>query len=140
MLAPTAEYIPFWRRQSTRTCGLSLLSPCLKSAALTRNVRQNRSHGRVTMLDVAVGNSDGMVDFHEAEDARMGSLSVHGYQGQAGRLIRVQCRTLDSIVTELNIAPDFIKIDVEGFSDAVLRGASRLLETVRPRIVLEANP
>jgi FkbM family methyltransferase len=109
-------------------------------AALTRNVRQNRLHGRVTILDVAVGNSDGMVDFHEAEDARMGSLSVHGYQGQAGRLIRVQCRTLDSIVTELNIAPDFIKIDVEGFSDAVLRGASRLLETVRPRIVLEANP
>ena len=36
--------------------------------------------------------------------------------------------------------PDFIKIDVEGFSDAVLSGASRLLATVRPRIVLEANP
>lgn len=109
-------------------------------AALTHNVRQNRFDGRVTILNVAVGNSDGIVDFHEAEDARMGSLSVDGYQGQTGRLIRVQCRTLDSIVTELNIAPDFIKIDVEGFSDAVLGGAGGLLETVRPSIVLEANP
>jgi len=96
--------------------------------------------GRVTILYVAVGDSEGIADFHEAEDARMGSLSVHGYQGQAGRLIRVQCRTLDSIAMELNIGPDFIKIDVEGFSDAVLSGASRLLETVRPCIVLEANP
>jgi FkbM family methyltransferase len=109
-------------------------------AALTRNVRQNSFDGRVTILNIAVGNSDGIVDFHEAADARMGSLSVEGYQGQAGRLIRVQCRTLDSIVTELNIAPDFVKIDVEGFSDAVLSGAGRLLETVRPSIVLEANP
>ncbi len=109
-------------------------------AALANNVRQNRLHDRVTILNAAVGNSEGIVDFHEAEDARMGSLSVRGYQGQAGSLIRVQCRTLDSIVTELNILPDFIKIDVEGFSDAVLSGASRLLATVRPRIVLEANP
>ena len=109
-------------------------------AALTNNVRQNGLDGRVTILNAAVGNSEGIVDFHEAEDARMGSLSVHGYQGQVGSLIRVQCRTLDSIVTELNILPDFIKIDVEGFSDAVLSGASRLLATVRPRIVLEANP
>jgi len=109
-------------------------------AALTHNVRQNRYDDRVTILNVAIGNSDGIVDFHEAADARMGSLSVDGYQGQAGRLIRVQCRTLDSIATELNITPDFIKIDVEGFSDAVLSGAGRLLETVRPCLVLEANP
>ncbi len=109
-------------------------------AALTNNVAQNKLDSRVTILNIAVGNSDGIADFHEAEDARMGSLAVHGYQGQAGRLIRVECRTLDSIVAELNIEPDFIKIDVEGFSDAVLSGASRLLERVRPRLVLEANP
>jgi hypothetical protein len=41
---------------------------------------------------------------------------------------------------ELNEEPDYIKIEVEGYSDAVLSGATRLLETVRPCIVLEANP
>jgi FkbM family methyltransferase len=93
--------------------------------ALSNNVTQNRLNSRVTILNIAVGNSDGVVDFHEAEDARMGSLAVDGYQGQAGRLIRVECRTLDSIVAELNIEPDFIKIDVEGFSDAVLSGGDQ---------------
>jgi FkbM family methyltransferase len=109
-------------------------------AALTNNITQNRLNSRVTILNLAVGSSNGVVDFHEAEDARMGSLAVHGYQGQAGRIIRAECRTLDSIVAELNIEPDFIKIDVEGFSDAVLAGARRLLEDLRPSIVLEANP
>ena len=109
-------------------------------AALANNVTQNKLNSRVTILNIAVGGSDGVVDFHEADDARMGSLAVQGYQGQAGRVIRVECRTLDSIVAELNIEPNFIKIDVEGFSDAVLSGASRLLDKVRPRIVLEANP
>jgi FkbM family methyltransferase len=109
-------------------------------AALTNNVTQNRLSSQVTILNLAVANSNEVVDFHEAEDARMGSLAVHGYQGQAGRVIRVECRTLDSIVAELDIKPNFIKIDVEGFSDAVLSGARRLLEELRPRIVLEANP
>jgi FkbM family methyltransferase len=109
-------------------------------AALTNNVIQNRLNSRVTILNIAIGGPDGVVDFHEADEARMGSLAVQGYQGQPGRVIRVECRTLDSIVVELNIEPNFIKIDVEGFSDAFLRGASRLLDKVRPRIALEANP
>lgn len=109
-------------------------------AALTNNVIQNKLNSRVTILNIAIGGSDGVVDFHEADDARMGSLAKQGYQGQAGKVIRVECRTLDSIVAELNIEPSFIKIDVEGFSDTVLSGASWLLEKVRPRIVLEANP
>jgi FkbM family methyltransferase len=109
-------------------------------AALTNNVIQNKLNSRVTILNIAIGGSDGVVDFHEADDARMGSLAIQGYQGQAGKVIRVECRTLDSIVAELNIEPSFIKIDVEGYSDAVLSGASWLLEKLRPRIVLEANP
>ena len=51
-----------------------------------------------------------------------------------------KCRTLDSIVEELNIEPDFLKIDVEGFEHLILSGASRVLSKFRPHIVLEANP
>jgi len=70
----------------------------------------------------------------------MGSLAVDAYRGKPGRVIQVKCRTLDSIVGELNVEPDFLKIDVEGFEHLVLRGASRVLSSFRPRIVLEANP
>jgi FkbM family methyltransferase len=109
-------------------------------AALVNNVRQNGVDPRVVLLNVAVGDSNGTVPFHEAEAPAMGSLSVSGYHGQRGRLIRVECRTLDSIVEELNVAPDFLKIDVEGFAHAVLAGASRTLSKFRPRIIIEANP
>ena len=68
----------------------------------------------------------------------MGSLNVDGYSTQQGRggLIEVECRTLDSVVQGLDIEPDFMKIDVEGFRDAVLRGATWVLETLHPRLVL----
>jgi FkbM family methyltransferase len=109
-------------------------------AALAHNVAQNNLDSRVTILNVALGESNGDVPFHEAEDSTMGSLAVGGYRGQPGRVIQVKCRTLDSIVEELNIEPDFLKIDVEGFEHLVLSGASRVLSRCRPRIVLEANP
>jgi FkbM family methyltransferase len=108
--------------------------------ALANNVAQNHLQSRVTVLNLALGESNGMVSFHEAEDPTMGSLAVEGYRGEPGRVIQVQCRTLDSIVEELGIEPDFLKIDVEGFTHLVLGGASRVLSEYRPRIVLEANP
>jgi FkbM family methyltransferase len=110
------------------------------SAALANNVRQNNLDRRVRLLNVALRDSSGTALFHEAQDATMSSLSVNGYGGQPGRLIEVECRTLDSVVDELQVEPDFLKIDVEGFEHAVLAGAGRTLSKLRPRIILEANP
>lgn len=109
-------------------------------AALSNNVALNGFDSRVKILNVALGNLNGTVNFHEAEDATMGSLAVDGYRGQRGRVIQVECRTLDGIVEELDIQPDFVKIDVEGFAHVVLSGADYVLGRIRPRIVLEANP
>ncbi len=109
-------------------------------AALARNIARNNLDSRVTSLNVAVADSNGTVSFHEAEDSTMGSLALDGYRGQRGKVIQVKCRTLDSIVEELNIEPDFLKIDVEGSEHLVLSGASCVLSKFRPRIVLEANP
>ena len=108
-------------------------------SALLNNVRQNHLESRVTAVNLALGQSDGVVSFHEAEDATMCSLATEGYQGQPGRIIQVNCRTLDSLVAELRIEPDFMKIDVEGFEHVVLGGAKQVLSKYRPRIVLEAN-
>lgn len=108
--------------------------------ALANNVRRNEFSSRVTALNVALGDSDKMVGFHEAETSTMGSLALDGYHGQRGKVVNVQCRTLDSIVAELNIEPDFLKIDVEGFEHLVLSGASRTIDRFHPHIVLEANP
>lgn len=109
-------------------------------AALARNVAQNNLDSRVTILNLALSDLNGTVSFYETEESTNGSLAVDGYSGQRGKIIEVRCSTLDSIVEELDIEPDFIKIDVEGFEHLVLGGATRVLSKYHPRIVLEANP
>jgi FkbM family methyltransferase len=109
-------------------------------AALKKNIAGNNLDSRVTVLNIALADSNGTVSFHEAEDSTMSSLDVEGYQGQPGKVTQVECRTLDSVVEQLKLEPDFLKIDVEGFEHAVLSGADRLLSVFRPRIVIESNP
>lgn len=46
--------------------------------------------------------------------------------------------TLDS-ATRTTFTPDFIKIDVEGAEDAVLRGASRILSERKPAMIVEVH-
>jgi hypothetical protein len=43
-----------------------------------------------------------------------------------GRTLRVPCRRLDTLCYELGLAPAFLKIDVEGYEEAVLDGFGEL--------------
>jgi FkbM family methyltransferase len=106
------------------------------SAALRENVQCNGFENRVTVMQAAASKEEGWLPFHESDEPTMGSLNVEGYQGFSGKVIQVRVVTLDS----LNVKPDLIKIDVEGFEDVVLEGAEQLLAICRPRIILEANP
>jgi FkbM family methyltransferase len=105
-------------------------------AALLNNVQSNHLQNRVQVIRSAASNAEGMVPFHESEDATMGSLAVAGYQGVSGKVIEVKTIRLDSLA----LRPDLIKIDVEGFEDLVLEGGSALIASCRPKIILEANP
>lgn len=51
----------------------------------------------------------------------------------------VQIETLDNFFFDRQRRPDFIKMDVEGFEPAVLRGASALIAHKKPTVVLELN-
>ena len=54
--------------------------------------------------------------------------------------IKVELRRIDSLVKELGSKPSLLKIDVEGFELEVLRGASELLSTGRPAMIIEVHP
>jgi FkbM family methyltransferase len=51
--------------------------------------------------------------------------------------VEVRTATLDEIFPSENERADFIKCDVEGHEDAVLKGGTRLLEQNRPHVLIE---
>jgi methyltransferase FkbM-like protein len=52
----------------------------------------------------------------------------------------VRQTTLDREVDELRLVPALIKIDVEGAELEVLKGAARVLEAHRPRLLISLHP
>jgi FkbM family methyltransferase len=52
----------------------------------------------------------------------------------------VAVATLDSLVASLNLSRlDFIKADIEGFEDEMIKGATGVLRTLRPAIYMEMD-
>jgi FkbM family methyltransferase len=102
---------------------------------------------RVTpsVVQVALGDHDGWTDlwFPESE-TWLGTIDTDARSGLALRTGLVSCRvrveTLDRHLAEVDRRRILIKIDTEGSDIAVLRGARRTLERLRPLVVFESFP
>jgi FkbM family methyltransferase len=90
-------------------------------------------------------NNVSNVQLHQvALGAKEGTLVLHVPEGNAGAATllptaRTISQKLDVPVRRLddfNLSPAFVKIDVEGFEDHVLRGFSRTLATNPPQTIL----
>jgi len=77
--------------------------------------------------------------FHPSN--RSGGFVSNQSQNIAGHVEeKITIRQLDEVVNALNLQQiDFIKIDVEGFEEHVLRGAKQTLSSNKPVVVLELN-
>jgi FkbM family methyltransferase len=94
----------------------------------------------VTVLDVAIGTVDQLVDLHIAHDPEGRPLDYHhsivGFRDRRDvrwqSAIQVCCRSLDSLAADGSIprAVDLLKIDTEGADLLVLRGAASIESAV----------
>lgn len=102
-------------------------------ARLKTNIALNRLEGAITAVPSALSDVR-QSGYLSAVPGNSGSnfLSDHGD--------RVMLDTLDHYCTVNHVSKiDFIKIDVEGHEFHVLKGATRLLETCKPIIMVEFN-
>jgi FkbM family methyltransferase len=94
------------------------------------------SEARVTPVRSALGETPGTLVMRYSWHHLEASPEAAG-QPDA---VEIPVRTLDDLLDELSFHPDLVKIDVEGYEIAVLRGASRTLREDRPVLFLEVHP
>ncbi len=109
---------------------------------LDRNVAANNLR-QVTLHHAAVSSAPGEIDIAVIDFARsdsFGSLSLSDAfaadAAVAGEHVAVPVTTVDQLALE---ACDFIKIDVEGLEDQVLKGSEQTLRRCKPAIYAECN-
>lgn len=97
---------------------------------LERHVALNRLGGVVRPIRAAVSDEPGAAEFLVLDNQGTSRLAAGGEGGSSPRAVRVPTVSVDEFCAREGVTPDLMKIDVEGFELAVLRGAR---ETIRRR-------
>ena len=95
----------------------------------------------VEAINVGMGAEPANQTLTFSKNNRSGGFvsSTMKFQNEAHSTENIRIETLDGFFFDRADRPDFIKLDVEGFEPAVLRGARTLLMNKRPTVVLELN-
>ncbi len=95
---------------------------------LGENIRRNR-RDNVQSLNAALSNQNGSCSFTDGFELALNHVASDGESKRSS--ITVPSRTLQSVCTEMGVAPDFIKIDVEGHEGSVLDGFGEFASAAR---------
>jgi FkbM family methyltransferase len=95
----------------------------------------------IQLVKAAVSEKTETAIFKLMPEETMGKLQNSTFQKTEKGIheIEVQCISLDDYIAEGNATPDFMKIDVEGAEEFVLKGAAKLLQTKKPFLMIEVH-
>jgi FkbM family methyltransferase len=111
--------------------------PIPKLCALLRSNAQHNDLSALTVNEMALGETSGMASLSLHADE--GRSSLRPMDGEVVGTIDVRIATLDQEISP-DLTVSVVKLDVEGFELAVLKGATRILSRDRPVILFENNP
>ncbi len=105
---------------------------------LQRNVVLNACAGRCEIVPSAVSNRSGDVWLSTPDEHNLSQVTGQGEDDT----VKIRAVSLDGyLLDKLRLERlDGIKIDVEGWEQYVLEGASRILEQYHPWVITEFNP
>jgi FkbM family methyltransferase len=108
---------------------------------LRAHIEMNHLQDRVRVLPVAIGERSGRSRFLVHASGGMGKLEgSDGRRAHYNGAIDVETLALDDFVCKLgNPAPSVIKIDIEGGETKAILGMQRVLNEVRPVILIEIH-
>ena len=104
---------------------------------LQRNIYMNSLGKRVVCHNYGLSSDNGSFDFFiSPENGTNASLKNVANRTDAQKVVGLTMK-LDDWISNHNIKPDFIKIDVEGAELLVLQGALNCLKSDKPKILAE---
>lgn len=112
---------------------------------MEQNIVQIKNHialnklTQINVLPFAVSDSDRELEFSATTNLAANTYNSESAFFQNAPKIKVQSKSLDSICSDYSFQNLLVKIDVEGAEADVLRGASNVLATVKPEIILATH-
>lgn len=104
---------------------------------LQRNVAANDVGDRVNCFNYGLSETSGTVDFYIAPTSGTNASLLNVADAQDAQRVVGLTLTMDQWVANQNVAPDFIKCDVEGAELLVFRGGRATLVRHRPIVFAE---
>ena len=95
----------------------------------------------IELHQVAISDISGEADFKFMTEDTMGKLSISSFEKEVSseKALKVLCKSLDDFISNGFPEPDFIKIDVEGAEEFVLKGGIELLNRKKPILLIEIH-
>ncbi len=113
------------------------IEPQQRLAARTAAALHAAGLRRVEIIQAAASDRQGPVSMDYRESSTHGA-ALDGLQGPGVRSTTVEAVTLDAVAAARSLPRvDFIKIDVEGHEQAVLRGSLGILQKHHPALLVE---
>ncbi len=104
---------------------------------IRRNFRQEIAAGIVVVVPEGAWSSVDMLEF----SIGIGNSGTGGFlhREDGASTLKVPVRPIDDILRDLRITKvDYVKFDIEGAEREALKGATNLLRTAKPRLMLDA--
>jgi len=104
-------------------------------ACFKRTFRREIAEGRVILIEAALWDSPGTLEFAPPQSINSGTGSAaHG-----GGSLKVPATTVDAEIARLGTRLDFIKMDTEGAEPHIIRGARATITRFRPRMAISTE-